>query len=107
MAKPLTRRQFLQRIGALAALTWPALTRADTKASKASVHYRNHPLDHKMCSMCRYFLAPVGNSNGMMMRGLTPKGTMGVGHCQKVRGVIDPMGYCVLFTPRQRVPRYR
>ncbi len=103
MKNPLSRRRFLRTMLTTAGCALPGVTvaRAATlRLAKVIVHYQDQPKGHDMCGMCRFFLPAVGHSNGMMMQGLKPTGTMAMGHCVKVAGRISPMGYCVLFTPR-------
>lgn len=103
MAKPLSRRHFLRRTVAAAMLALPMVATAKKsppKASKASVHYQDHPKGRAMCGRCRFFVPAVGHSNGMMMQGIKTNGTLAIGHCTKVAGRIAPTGYCILYTPR-------
>jgi hypothetical protein len=75
-----------------------ASTAAEAKASKAAVHYQDHPSGMRMCQMCKFYIAAGGGRSGMMgcpMGG----GMMGAGACQLVEGRISPMGYCDLYAP--------
>lgn len=101
-----SRRHLLQRLGLLgSALLFAPLaarTVAETpaaKASKASVHYQNHPKQGRMCGMCKYFIMPAGGMGGMMGQ-MHGQGMMAGGGCRLVAGRISPMGYCDLYTPR-------
>ena len=73
-----------------------ASTVAQAKATKAAVHYQDHPNGMRMCQMCKFFISAGGGRSGMMgcpMGG----GMMGAGACQLVEGRISPMGYCDLY----------
>ena len=90
-------------------------TAAEAKASKAAVHYQDHPNGMRMCHMCKFFILAGGGRSGMMGcpmmgrgmmgrgmmgRGMMGRGMMAAGACQVVEGRISPMGYCDLYAPR-------
>jgi hypothetical protein len=85
-----------------------ASTAAQAKASKAAVHYQDHPNGKmRMCQTCKFFISAGGGRSGMMGcpmgggmmgHGMGP-GMMGAGACQLVEGRISPMGYCDLYAP--------
>ncbi|HVB49452.1 MAG TPA: hypothetical protein VNF69_13800 [Burkholderiales bacterium] len=105
--EPFSRRTWLKQstfVAAAAALYWlldpsPAAPKTTGKATKASVHYQDRPIDGKMCGMCRYFIPPGGEAGHGMMGGTMGPGMMSEAACQLVQGPISPMGYCVLYTP--------
>jgi hypothetical protein len=81
-----------------------ASTAAQAKASKAAVHYQDHPNGNRTCQMCKFFISGGGGRSGMMGGGMMGHGMghgmMGAGACQVVEGRISPMGYCDLYAPR-------
>lgn len=105
-----SRRGLLRRLGLLgsALLFAPLAARsmAEThpaKASKAAVHYQDHPNQGRTCGMCKYFIMPAGGMDGGMMGQMGPmqgRHMMAPGHCRLVAGRISPMGYCDLYTAR-------
>jgi hypothetical protein len=77
---------------------------AQAKASKAAVHYQDHPNGKmRMCQTCKFFIPARGGRSGMMGcpmgGGMMGRGMMGAGTCQVVEGRISPMGYCDLYAP--------
>lgn len=79
-------------------------TAAQAKASKAAVHYQDHPNGKmRMCQTCRFFISTGGGRSGMMGcpigGGMMGHGMMESGACQLVEGTISPMGYCNLYAP--------
>jgi hypothetical protein len=79
-------------------------TAAQAKASKAAVHYQDHPKGKmRMCQTCRFFISTGGGRSGMMGcpmgGGMMGHGMMEAGACQLVEGRISPMGYCDLYAP--------
>jgi hypothetical protein len=72
---------------------------AEAKASKAAVHYQDHPNGMRMCHMCKFYIASGGKRSGMGCMGGSMMGMMGAGACQLVEGRISPMGYCDLYVP--------
>jgi anaerobic selenocysteine-containing dehydrogenase len=82
-----------------------ASTAAQAKASKAAVHYQDHPNGKmRMCQTCKFFISTGGGRSGMMGcpmgGGMMGHGMMGAGACQVVEGRISPMGYCDLYAPQ-------
>lgn len=63
-----------------------ASTAAEAKASKAAVHYQDHPKGMRMCHMCKFFISAGGSRSGMGcgMMGGSMMGMMGAGACQLV-----------------------
>jgi hypothetical protein len=77
-----------------------ASTAAEAKASKAAVHYQDHPKGSSMCQICKFFIPTGDGHSGMMGHGMMGHGMMmGAGACQVVEGRISPMGYCDLYAP--------
>ena len=80
-----------------------ASTVAQAKATKAAVHYQDHPNGMRMCQMCKFFISAGGGRSGMMGcpmgGGRMGHGMMGAGACQLVEGRISPTGYCDLYAP--------
>ena len=80
-----------------------ASTAAQAKASKAAVHYQNHPNGMHMCQMCKFFISAAGSRSGMMGcpmgGGRMGHGMMEAGACQLVEGRVSPTGYCDLYAP--------
>ncbi len=106
--KSISRRTWLKKIARIAATAvlyssadWSvaAATETTRKATKASVHYQDHPNGGKMCGMCKYFIPPGGVAGHGMMSEMMGPGMMQGGACQLVQGRISPMGYCTLYTP--------
>lgn len=90
--KLLSRRDWLKKSGVvLAAATVSPLVlmtqaEASTLASKASVHYQDHPSGNDMCSNCANFI--LGSSATAM------------GTCKLVAGSISPDGFCYDYVPK-------
>jgi len=80
-----------------------ASTVAQAKATKAAVHYQDHPNGMRMCQMCKFFISAGGGRSGMMGcpmgGGRMGHGMMGAGACQLVEGRISPTGYFDLYAP--------
>jgi hypothetical protein len=84
---------------------------AEGKASKSVVHYQDHRRQMQMCGMCKFFISGGDQGRGMMGGdtigqgmmggGMMGPGMMAVGACQVVDGRISPMGWCVLYAPRE------
>ena len=101
----ISRRTLLKRMAVFAAAAVLAPTAAQAKASKAAVHYQDHPNGKmRMCQTCKFFISARGGRSGMMgcpMGGdMMGHGMMGEGACEVVEGRISPMGYCDLYAPR-------
>ena len=61
-------------------------TRAQSKATQASMQYQNSPKGSMHCALCRFFIpAHDANANGS---------------CQIVEGSISPNGYCIAFAAK-------
>lgn len=92
MEKSMNRREWLKTSGkvalaaAVAPLVFAPLADAGTLASKASVHYQDHPSGSDMCSNCTNFI-PGASPTAM-------------GTCKLVAGSISPHGYCYDYVPR-------
>ncbi|MFC5473641.1 high-potential iron-sulfur protein [Paraherbaspirillum soli] len=91
--KQVSRRRALRRVGELlgsifllrfVAQSRPAI--AGT-ASKASMHYQDHPNDGDKCADCPSFR-------------LNPEPDATMGKCKIVAGDIDPNGWCIAFSRR-------
>ncbi len=54
-----------------------------------------------MCGMCRFFIPDGATAPGKGMMGSGMAGMKGCKSetCQLVAGKINPMGYCVLYSP--------
>ena len=102
-----TRRNWLRQIAIVtAAAVMPsaegiaaASTPESKKTTKESVHYQDRPNAGKMCGMCKFFIPQGGVAGHGMMGGMMGPGMMADGTCQLVEGNINPMGYCILYTP--------
>jgi hypothetical protein len=106
--RQISRRTWLKGMAVFSAAAGMPLmlasTAAEAKASKAAVHYQDHPNGMRMCHMCKFYIAAGGSRSGMMGggmmgRGMMGGGMMGDGACQVVEGTISPMGYCDLYAP--------
>ena len=92
MGNSINRREWLKNSGrfvlavAVAPLVSVPLAEAGTLASKASVHYQDHPSGNDMCSNCANFIP--GSSPTAM------------GTCKLVAGLISPHGYCFDYIPK-------
>ena len=92
MNTPMNRREWLKTSGkvalaaAVAPLVFVSKVDAGTLASKASVHYQDHPSGSDMCSNCANFI-PGASPTAM-------------GTCKLVAGSISPHGYCFDYVPR-------
>lgn len=103
---PSPRRAWLRKVIflSIAVTALPKLALSDSKAAKASkiaVHYQNHPMQGKMCGMCRYFIPPGETSpgKGMMGADMSAMKDCQNGSCQVVEGQISAMAYCIMYTP--------
>lgn len=85
----------------LATLASSKLAFGASKTAQATVHYQDHPLQGKMCGMCRFFIPDGATAPGKGMMGSGMAGMKGCksGTCQLVAGKISPMGYCILYSP--------
>ncbi len=100
---PSPRRAWLRKVIFLsvAVTALPKLAFSDSKAAKASkaaVHYQDHPMQGKMCGMCRYYIPEGATFPGKGMMGSGMSAMMQNGSCQVVAGQISPMGYCIMYT---------
>jgi secreted PhoX family phosphatase len=84
-----SRRAVLKGAALLAAVTATTGTtaaRAQAKATKAAMQYRNTPNGKQECSNCLQFIP-----------GKTPKAE---GACKVVDGPISPHGWCIAYAPK-------
>jgi hypothetical protein len=102
--RKISRRTWLKGMMVFSAAAVLASTVAQAKASKAAVHYQDHPnATMRMCQTCKFFISVGGGRSGMMGcpmgGGMMGRGMMRAGACQLVEGRISPMGYCDLYAP--------
>ena len=104
----ISRRAWLKGMALIsAAVGMPlvlASTAAQAKASKAAVHYQDHPNGNmRICQTCKFFISTGGGRSGVMGcpmgGGRMGHGMMGAGACQLVEGRVSSMGYCDLYIP--------
>jgi hypothetical protein len=86
--KPAVRRRtFLAGIALLPfAAAFVARARAQSKASKGSMHYQDSPNNGMHCAGCKFFI-PGSDASA-------------AGSCQIVDGSISPNGYCIAYTAK-------
>jgi hypothetical protein len=103
MHRKISRRTWLMGTAGFSAVAGMppmlASTSAESKASKATVHYRDFPKRMQMCHMCKFYISAGGSRSGMMGGGMMGGGMMGAEACQLVQGRISPMGWCDLYAP--------
>jgi hypothetical protein len=106
-----SRRAWIGRLLTLAGLTGLTLRghAAETpgKVSQVVAKYQDRPNNGQMCSTCKFYIRPGGQTgSGGMMGGHMGSGMMGshmgpgmmaAGTCAIVEGSISPMGWCVLY----------
>lgn len=88
--RPLTRRAVLKGAALLAATVVVASgieARAQAKASKATMQYRDTPNGQQECDNCIQYIP-----------GKTPKA---MGACKVVEGEISPKGWCIAYAPQR------
>jgi hypothetical protein len=87
---PTTRRALFRRSAGLAALGGIALVAggaaAAGKISKTTVSYQYTPKGANHCSLCASFI---------------PGPDAGPGTCKVVDGPIQPLGWCIAFSPKR------
>ena len=115
----IVRRRCLKGVlVAVTIVTFPALARAQAKATKKAAQYVDHPVDGKACGNCRFFIWPGASApgqgrmgpggGGMMgqgaggMMGSGRGGMMQSGTCTVVEGDISPNAYCALYVAAQK-----
>jgi hypothetical protein len=112
--RQISRRTWLKGMAVFSAAAGMPLmlasTAAEAKASKATVHYQDHPNGMRMCHICKFYISAGGRHSGMIGGGvmggcmiggrMMGGGMMGAGACEVVEGRISPMGYCDLYAPR-------
>ena len=104
--RKISRRTWLKGMAVFSAAAGMPLmlasTAAEAKASKAAVHYQDHPNGMRMCHMCKFYITESGGRSGgmggMCMGGGSMMGMMGAGGCQLVEGRISSMGWCDLYS---------
>jgi hypothetical protein len=99
----LSRREWIRRLLTLAGVGGAALrgeaAEAPSKVAKQAAKYQDHPNDHQMCGMCKFYIPPGGRAGSGMMGGQMGPGMMAAGTCEIVEGSISPMGWCALYRP--------